>query len=41
MRATRGRLASDLLTADPRDIPAIPAVFTNVGGDVVHDELTV
>ncbi|GHG62389.1 amidohydrolase [Streptomyces griseocarneus] len=34
-------LAGDLLTADPHDIPAMPVVFTAVGGDVVHDELTV
>ncbi|GGY01157.1 amidohydrolase [Streptomyces hiroshimensis] len=33
-------LAGDLLTADPHDIPAMPVVFTAVGGDVVHDELT-
>ncbi|MFF7725561.1 amidohydrolase [Streptomyces sp. NPDC008001] len=34
-------LAGDLLTADPHDIPAMPVVFTAVGGEVVHDELTV
>ncbi|MFI9205998.1 hypothetical protein [Streptomyces sp. NPDC053048] len=32
-------LAGDLMTADPHDIPAMPVVFTAVGGDVVHDEL--
>ncbi|MEU8583292.1 amidohydrolase [Streptomyces abikoensis] len=34
-------LSDDLLTADPHDIPAIPVVFTAVGGEIVHDELTV
>ncbi|MCC3774673.1 amidohydrolase [Streptomyces sp. UNOB3_S3] len=34
-------LADDLLTTDPHDIPAVPVVFTVVGGEVVHDELTV
>ncbi|MDT0448232.1 amidohydrolase [Streptomyces hesseae] len=34
-------LADDLLATDPHDIPAIPVVFTVVGGDIVHDELTV
>ncbi|WFB06082.1 amidohydrolase [Streptomyces sp. LX-29] len=33
-------LAGDLLTADPHGIPTMPVVFTAVGGDVVHDELT-
>lgn len=33
-------LSDDLLTADPHDIPAIPVVFTAVGGEIVHDELT-
>ncbi|AZQ75129.1 amidohydrolase [Streptomyces luteoverticillatus] len=34
-------LSDDLLTADPHDIPAIPVVFTAVGGEIVHDQLTV
>ncbi|MFI1972039.1 amidohydrolase [Streptomyces cinnamoneus] len=34
-------LAADLLTTDPRDIPAVPVVFTAVGGEVVHDLLAV
>ncbi|MFI9237226.1 amidohydrolase [Streptomyces sp. NPDC053079] len=34
-------LGGDLLTADPHDIPGMPVVFTAVGGDIVHDDLTI